>query len=504
MDSKEKLFFKRNFVKANSAPSPLYVRLFDIIASQKKFDEEVLLKKLAPSLNPGNIAFQKHYLQQQVCEALILLESQRVKKQEDIYRQVQLLRIYRKKGLVEEAQVIWEKAVMQARHSESFALLNLLKSEFEKMILSSNLHTPYDELHGLFRNNLITYTEYAEMITLRDIYTETLLLKRKSHFDMDQVLRKRISGLLEQVNDFTPYTLRRSFWYGHYYRMSKATLLYLQNHTGVSLELLQETFSEWKKNSRFVATHGEYYIELLYMINYTGILRGLYSWVTDVFHDPINEMIREPVLRANFEAIRFLALNKIYNKTARYEEVTRLITPTMEQYLKWEPVLNADLNRTVTLSLGIACFVLEKFDDALYFTKRGINFFREGAREEHGALSHLLLLMISYSLNNSRLFDSEYRSAYSYFHKRKKKHPFETAFVQCLHRSFYLKDHAAKLKEYRKALDVFEKNKEDVVQQMAVSLFNYPGWLSSRAERISYRQYVERSVRSEILKRETA
>lgn len=416
--------------------------------------------------------------------------------QGDIYRQIQLLRLYRKKGLLEEARVIWEKAVKQARGSESFALLNLLKTEFEKMILFSNLHTSYDELHSLFRNNLITYTEYAEMITLRDIYTETLLLKRKSHYDIDEDLKNRITQLLDKVNACTPYSQSRSFWYGHYYRMSLATLSYLQGRIGLSLDWLQETFTEWKKNSRFLVTHGEYYIELLYMINYAGILNGSYSYVKAAFNDPVNELIREPVQRANFEAIKYLALNKIYNKTARYNDVGKLVAHMKEQYMNWEPVLNADLNRTVNLSLGIGCFVLEQYDDALYFVKRGITWFREGTRDEHNAQAHLLLLMICYSINSSRLFDSEYRSAYSYFYKRKKKHPFETALVQCLHRSFYLKEHSKKIAEFKKTLEMFEKNREDVVQQMAFSIFNYPGWLQSRIQRIPYRQYVESSVKA--------
>jgi hypothetical protein len=334
------------------------------------------------------------------------------------------------------------------------------------------------------------------MITLRDIYTETLLLKRKAHYDLDDELKERIARLLHQVNDCTPHTLSRSFWYGHYFRMSKATLHYLQNDIGTTMTLLKDLHADWKKNTRFLPTHGEYYIELLNMINYAGILYGDYAWVKNVFNDPVNNGIKDPVQRANFEAIKFQALNKIYNKTARYTEADQLIRFMKDQYPQWEPVLNADLNRTVNLSLGIGCFALEQYEDALYFVKRSITWFRVGVREEHAAVAHILLLLISYSINNSRLFDSAYRSAYSYFYKRKKKHPFETALIQCLHRTFYLKEYAKKVAEYKKTLGVFEKNQGDVVQQMAFSIFNYPGWLMSRVQRISYRQYVEMKVKA--------
>ncbi len=365
------------------------------------------------------------------------------------------------------------------------------------MVLFSSFHTRYDELHSVFQGNIITYNEYAEMITLRDMYAEILLLKRKVHFDLDDEHRKKITSLLQQVNAGKAATTTRSFWFRHYYHMSKATLLYLLNDIPGSMNLLQQVLSDWKKNTDFIKTNGEYYVELMYMINYTGILHGSYIYVAGAFNDDINNLIEDPSQRANFEAIKYLALNKIFNKTARYDEVEKLISFMKSKYRQWEPALNADLNRTVNLSLGIACFVLEQYNDALYFTKRGITYFKDGTREEQSAVASILLLLITYSLDNSRLFDSQYRATYTYFYKRKKKHPFETALVQCLHRTFYMTDTKQKIKEYQKALEVFDKNKDDIVQKMTLSIFNYSGWLISKVQRISYREFVEKKVLKE-------
>lgn len=501
LSGSEKLFFKRNF--APGTGNKLYSRLFTAIAGQRNYDEAAIIRKFSPAINKKNIAFQKHYLHKQVVEAM-LLYNRTQNQQQDIYTDIQLIRLYRNKGLVDEANTVWKKAVANARETESFAMLNLLKTEFEKMILFSNMRTGYDDLYSLFNNKLISYTDYAEMITLRDIYTEILLLKRKAHYDISDELRERICQLLEQVNECSnPEPGTRSFWYNHYYRMSKATLLYLQNEITPSLKLLQDVFAEWKTSSRFITSHGEYYIELLYMINYAGILNRSYSFVTDIFNDPINEKIKDPVQRANFEVIKFLALNKIYNKTARYNDVGKLISFMKEQYSRWEHLLNADLNRTVNLSLGIGCFVLEQFDDALYFSKRSFTWFREGARDEHTAVAQMLLLLITYNMDSSRLFDTQYRNTYQYFYKKKNKHAFETAMVQCLHRTFYMTDKKKKIDEYKKALKVFEQNEKDVVQQMSVSIFNYPGWLISRVERISYKSFVEKKVKAESAERIT-
>lgn len=496
LSSNEKLFFKRNFSINKSLQQRLYIKLFDAIAAQKKYDEATMLKKFHPELSKKNIASQKHYLQKQVCDALVLYDG-RNNESNDIYNQILLIRVYRKKGLLDEAHSIWKKAVTKARKTESFALLNLLKTEFEKMILLSSLHTKYDELHSIFKGNVITYDEYAEMITLRDIYAETLLLKRKTHYDIDDSLKEKISSLLERVNKGTSSTSTHSFWFRHYYHMSKASLLYLLNDIEEALYIFQQVLTDWKKNTEYIKTYGEHYIELMYMINYTGVLHGSYKYVEDAFNDDTNNLIQDRGQRANFEAVKYLALNKIYNKTARYKEVEKLVQFMKTKYELWEPTLNSDLNRTVNLSLGIGCFVLEYYDDALYFTKRAITYFKDGTREEHVAVAQILLLLITYIQNNQKLFDAQYRTTYTYFYKRKKKHPFETALVQCLQRTFYLNNSKEKIKEYEKALLVFDQNQNDVVQQMTFSIFNYPGWLISKVQRITYRQYVERKVKTE-------
>ena len=368
------------------------------------------------------------------------------------------------------------------------------------MILSGSSETQFEDLHSVFKGRTITYNEYAEMITLRDIYTEVLLLKRKSHFDIDDDLKERIIFLLEIVNKTNIQKHVKSFWFRHYYHLNKATLLYLLNDIENAMPLLKEALNDWKNNTQYIKKDGEFYIELLYMINYAGILHGDYQFVINSFNNPVNDFIDDPLQRANFESIKYLALNKIYNKTAKYSDVKKLVQHMKTKYRHWEPLLNADLNRTLNFSLGIACFVLEDYNDALYFVKRGNTYFKDGTREEHSAVAHILLLLITFSMDNDRLFETEYRATYTYFYKRKKKHPFETALVQCLKRSFYLTDKQIKIEEYEKALQVFEENKDDAVQQIIFKIFNYPGWLMSKVQNIPYYKYVENKVKAEELR----
>ena len=497
LNRNERLYFKRNYKQAGAGVDRLYIRLFDAIVAQKVYDENVLLDKFSPVLNKKNIASQKNYLQKQVGDALVQYESIR-DPGKDVYASIQLIRIYRKKGLYDEAFSIWKKAIELARSGEAFAMSNLLKTEFEKMVIFSPSHSDQDELLDIFKKNIITYTEYAELITLRDIYTETLLLKKKTHFGQDSHLLETIHKLLDRVNRTGKAHQGHSFWYRHYYLMSKATLLYLLNDIAGSLLLLKEHFSNWKKEGKFTTTHGEFYIELLYMINYAGILHGDYEYVTTVFNDPLNKQLTDPYHRAYFEVIRYLALNKIYNKTARYEVVRKLLDVMKANYTSWEPSLNEELNSTLSFSMGVGCFALEQYEDALFFTRRAIADFQGGSRDEHNAVGQLLLLLITYCLNNARLFDAQYRATYQFFYKRKKKQVFEAALKHCLQRSFYMTEQKKKIQEFKKALQLLEENRSNPIQQRAFAIFNFEGWLQSRVMRISYRQYVEKKVRAEL------
>lgn len=491
----EKTFFKRNFSGGKLSGEKLYLKLFDALVLQKEYNEPALLKKFSPAINKKNIAFQKHYLQTQVCDALVLYYSRNNVYQE-IYKQIQLIRVYRKKGLLQEAHTTWKKTVGKAREAESFAMLSLLKREFEKMILISGSDISYDELHSLFQKNLLSYDEYAGLVTLRDIYAEIILIKRNAHFDITPADRLRIEALHSKVCVYDDESDSPSFWFRYYYHMCKGMLLYLTGHNTTALQHFKNLHTYWKQWPSFIQINGEHYLELLYMINYSGILNNSFEYVQEVFEDPCNNLLDDKIQRANFEALYFIALNRIFNKTALYTLVKKLLGVHKEKLAEWEPYLNADINRTLNLSYSIASFVLEQYDDSLTFARRAITYYKAGVREEHHSVAELLLLLITYCMNNSRLFEAQYRSTYHYFYKKKKIHPFEKAMIQCLYRSFYAPDFKNRCKEYQKAITVVEENQHESVQKNIFSIFNFPGWLQSRMMRISYRQYAEQKIKT--------
>ena len=491
---KEKLFFKRNFAASKPADQHLYLKLFDAINSQKKYDEPLLLKKFKPELSKKNIAAQKNYLQRQISEALIFYEYKN-NEEHYIIRLRLLVRLFRKKGLLDEALLIWKKAIQRARKVESFAISALLKLEFEKILLISGSHTSYDELLSIFKQNLITYEDYAGLTTLRDIYTEIILIKRNSHFDISETDRKRIADLYKQVISYERTDEFPAFWFSHYFLICKITLLYLMGDSESALPQLKLLYQNWKKKPEFISTHGEHYLEMLYMINYCGVQCHDFDFVTKAYSDSLNQLLEDEILKANFEAYRFMAMNRVFNKTGNYNAVQQLINRSKNSISKWEPFLNDDINRTVHISAGISFFVSEDYDHALSFAKGAVTYITEGVRKELFSFGQIFLLLITYCMNNERLFEAQYRATYGFFYKRN-KHAFEKAIIDCLRQTFYVTDNKERFEKYKKAITIIEENEKDNFQKNIFTVFNFKGWLESRVLRISYKKYVEQKIKA--------
>ena len=107
----EKTFLKRNFVSKKLNAKQVYLKLFDAIAKQKVYDEAAIIKKFSPAITKKNIAFQKHYLQNIVGEAIAEYDSRKTIGHE-LYNQILLIRVLRKRGLIDGANALWEKSCL--------------------------------------------------------------------------------------------------------------------------------------------------------------------------------------------------------------------------------------------------------------------------------------------------------------------------------------------------------------------------------------------------------
>lgn len=504
LSSKEKSFFRRDYSKpqgANNQQEPLYLKLFDAINKQQEYNEQKLIRLLAPALTAKNISYTKNYLQEQICQALLVLHTDN-NVDAGLYQQLSLIHILREKGLYKAALKIWQTAIKRARAFENYPLIQQLKDEYRRIQLYNNPKATYQDLEGDYAANIMSMEEYAKLIHLQELHFKALLLRRKSHFRQTNEDQKLIEELLESRLLTNPI-VKHSFLYRHYYNMTKAILLYLQNDAH-SYTFAYENVHDWQQQPERIAYDQENYIEVLYIFYYTAVLAKDYQHVIDIMQHSANKKITGEIHRAYFETVKHLALNRVYNKLADYNKVEVLVTNMKKNANHWEQYINTDLQRTLRLSIGIACFVLRDYDNAYHYIKNAVLLFNDATRTEHYSFAYLFLLIICFEKKDHYLFDLQYKSTYSYFYRKEKPLPFEKATLQTLHKAFNAKDFKTTQQLFSELYDMLKLTANSPVQQQVFSIFNVPVWLESKIYRVPYKEWVMKKVRESLAENKSA
>lgn len=502
LTQQEKLFFRRDFSRSTgNGQEPLYLQLFDLLNKQQEYDEVKLIQQLSPALNAKNISYTKNYLTEQLFKALLVLHAAK-DIDAGLYQQLSLVRILRNKNLHKMALKIWQSSLKQARRYENYAMIQLLKEEYRKLQLYYNPKATQQDLLNDYDEAIISVEEYAKLLQMQELHFQALLLRRKAHFRQTKEDQGTIKNILQQSILDAPI-VNRSFLYKHYYHMTKATLHYLQ-HNAESYVHAYVNIHNWQAEPDRIGYDPENYIEVLYVFYYTAVLAKDYQHVIDVMEHPANKRINGASHIAYFEAIKHLALNRIYNKLADYYKVEALVKGMKKMMPQWEQYVNEDIQRTLNLSLGIACFVLRDYDDAYHYIKNALLLFDNNSRTEHYSFAHLFLLVICFEKKDNYLFELQYKSTYSYFYRHETPLPFEKAIIHALNKAYHTGNFKGLQQQFNQLSDTLKLTGNDPVQQQVFTIFNFPVWIESKLNRVPYKEWVVRKVKEGLQESKTA
>ncbi|HRP89221.1 MAG TPA: hypothetical protein PKX92_04200 [Edaphocola sp.] len=493
LSPQEKRFFKRDFLKIKELETPpLFVQLFDIISKQRDFNENEILKSLSPQLNKSNLAYTKNYLFEQLCDALVRIDSQS-ESDAQLNKELNLIKIFRKKGLYHHALKIWKRAIQYARKMEKFSHVLLLKDEYKKLQLYSNPNVKQSDLQFEYDSSVIVMGEYNKLIQLQELQFKILLLRRRTHFNFSEADKKELDRMIG-LNIINERPISKSFLILHYFLNTNATLYYLKG-SPECYQYAYENIIKWQQQKIFIENHTEYYLEALYIFYYAAILAKQYDHIEDIMNHPINNTLDDHYLQSYFEAIKFLALNRIYNIMGDYNKVAEVIQKVKQNIKKWDNLVNTEIRRTLFISIGIACFALEDFEDAFYFTKQGLFSFNDESRKDQYSFANLFLLIISFELKDRFLLEQQYKSAYNYFYKNEKPLPFEKKILQAIMKASSTPNRMDQKHIFQELLNTLEKTKSNPIQQSVFNYFNIPAWLESKINRVPYKEWVTRKLK---------
>lgn len=492
MSAPEMLYYRRN---ATEKKVPIYIKLYDTIVKYPG-KEESFYKKLVKKAIPGHkFAYHKNYLLKSLQNALVgfYLESDT---EGDDFKQLMLVRIYISKHLIDAAESLCRKLMQKSLSEENYMLHQLAANEYQNILLyfsTKNLH--FSILNHAFEENAAALKQYNAFLQYKNLYYELMLIRRKHHFKLSEEASKRIAAI-EQNPIYVNPPESASFITEHYYRMICATVLYLQGNTE-SFKHAEANMVMWQSHPQKIKTLPENYIEACYILNYTSIQALALARGVELFAFDAAAIIEGKANKAYYECIRALALFKIYHKSAAYNNVAALLKEVVDKYDLWIELINVDLKRTLTISLAISYFVLGNFENAFYFTKKGISFYNDKTRKEHFAFAYLLLLLIHFELHDELLFEAHLNSTYAYFRRNKSLQPFEKLIIDALRKAIKLAKAEDRKPVFSNLLAELVLSKEDEIQKRVFEIFNFPLWFESKIADRDYKELVTERLRAE-------
>ena len=488
LNKQERIFYRRNF-QNNTIENqpPLYLQLFDTIAKQQEYDESAILNSLKPNVNKANISYLKNYLYEDLCNALIELTS-RKDKRANFYKEILLIRVLRGKNLFQQAKKIAEKLLLVHYDSNHLIIYQELLYEYRLLLWYETPNISYKNLENsleLFNQLIDSFSKEAK---IQHLYFEALLLKRKTHFKQNENDKEQIALLEKQLKSFT-LSADDSFFYHHYYYTTHAILCYIQHDSKANV-YTYTCIQMWLKHEEYLQSDTEKYIELMYAYIYTAIMAGAYQQLITTLNHPAHDAINNSTKYNTFETIKYLGLNRAYNKLGNYDKVATLLTNIKQRENECKNCVWTEMNVTLYLSIGISCFVLEQHDDAFYYIKNASHQFDNQTRKEHLSFAFLFLLVICIEKKDYALFEIQYNSTYSFFYRKEAPLPFEKAIMQALRKVALLINEEEKILLYENLYHSLLKTKDNTIQQDVFSIFNFPLWIKSKIDKILYRKLV--------------
>jgi len=205
----------------------------------------------------------------------------------------------------------------------------------------------------------------------------------------------------------------------------------------------------------------------------------------------VKAYLKNEVHRKHFEVINFNTELKVYLKTARFDEMKKLVDDKSAVIFSYSTRILPPADRlSILSSVCIAYFVLQQWEDAetLLLLIKELN--RKINREDILYFSLLFYLAILYEQKEWYRLDSALDAAYHLLYDRRKLRPFERELMLFLGHLATKRSKSNPNKLIKYFLKRLDEYKDDPDKNLYFLYFNYYGWLESKIMNLRYMDYI--------------
>ena len=479
----EKRQFRLWVNRNQSNADVLFLQLFDFLDKQKKYDEELILKK-NPGIKKRQISNLKAHLYKQILVAL-RLQHRFNNTDIEIRERIDYARILYNKGLYRQSLEILDKAKSMAKNSQLDAL-RLTILEFEKHIESQHITRSIDNrAEALTKES----TEMSEKAARKNLFSNLsiqlygLYLKvgyvrsQKEYFFVREFFHSNLPQYdLAELSFFEKMYLYQA--YSWYYFMTQDFLNYYK-YSQKSVELFHDNpkMIELEIPLYLKSLHSS--LNALYLAQHHGkFTKGL------AVLESVSEKYYEKKSR-NVDGLLNLYLD--FNRINLH-----ILEGTFTEGLKWVPTLvnkletneyNWDDHRIMVFNYKIACLYFGHGDDdtAIDFLNKIINQKSPDFREDIQCFARILCLIAHFNLGNDMLVEYQVKSVYRFLTKMEDLQMVQKEILRFIRKMPRIKKENLKA-EFIMLKDNFIKVQDEPYEKRPFLYLDIVSWLESKIE----------------------
>ncbi len=477
-----KIFASRHSIEGQNK----YVRLFDAVAKQKKYDEAKIKQKFAGETFIRQLHVTKNYLYNLILRSLRQFTEE--KREDKFPLLIHNAQILFEKGLFTQSSKVLNKAKKLAEANENF--LQLLEVfRWEHNIIHS--HNDFKKLEQYvrvdFNSELKTLEKYQNYLQFQLLNDKVFIPYWKKGMIRIQEEREALENLFDE-DIYQDVNNAQSFNARYFYHNARFTYFFLigeldkgYHHIRQQVSLFEQLDTaqlKYKGLRRYTSTLINLYAVQRQLNKFNEGFRTLHQLRT-IPVDSLAQKARLFIRSYNLET-------DLYIFTGRFSEGIHNLDSFNSDLDKYLEYIDNQQRLAIYYNMAYLHFGANQYELALDWMNRLLNDPDLKTREDIHCFGRILNLFIHYELENDKLLEYITKSTYRFLYKRKRLFKVESLILDFL-KKFPDWTSPSEIKNgYQTFISDLAPLKKDEYESRAFEYFDFHSWLQAKIENVSF------------------
>lgn len=488
----EKRYFKLYASRHVKGEENNYVKLFDYIDKQDKYDEAMLLQYFSGERFVKQLSVAKNYLYSLILKSMHVFHSGSTVDAR-IWELLHNVEFLKHKGLWQQCGKVLNKIKELCVKYERFVLLiEALRTE-QKIYKSNSLVSSITKDVDYFREHISQAEEKVKNLTDYDNLSNELYIlssnlgQARSEQQLKTFEKFMSNPLLTDVSKALSFQAKR-----HFYTINMVASFYKHDNKGAykySLNIVKMFHEnpamrevEFEAYRGALIGHAVLSRRVGKREEFAEYLKKLNSLV------PKDDRGKGALFETNYN----LQFGSIIEE-GRFDEGFKIINEFEPLFVKHFDFISPVFKIILPCEAAFICFGAQKISSSLKWLNKVINSDDLSIRKDIIGVVKIFDLIIHYELGNDDLIDYKVRSTYRFLYGSERMYAFENIILKFIKRKLSQHQPADKLieafKELKRELEDAFKNP---IEAKVLEYFDFMSWLDSKIERKSFAEIVKR------------